>query len=92
MQAAPALPLQIVDFNGDYLNDIILVTHDGLYGWAQVWPPPSLIKATASLRMVAHIICQVPLALGGDGEEVLDPTAAHDCCCETRGLIDLSLH
>ncbi len=36
MQALPALPLQTVDFNGDGLTDIILVSHDGLYGWAQV--------------------------------------------------------
>lgn len=36
VQALPALPLQIVDFNGDRLNDIVLVSHDGLYGWAQV--------------------------------------------------------
>ncbi|KAK9916603.1 hypothetical protein WJX75_004756 [Coccomyxa subellipsoidea] len=37
--ALPALPLQIADFNGDGLNDIILVSHDGLYGWAQVRHP-----------------------------------------------------
>ncbi|EIE27009.1 hypothetical protein COCSUDRAFT_83568 [Coccomyxa subellipsoidea C-169] len=37
--ALPALPLQILDFNGDGLNDIVLVSHDGLYGWAQVRHP-----------------------------------------------------
>lgn len=36
MQGKPFLPLQVADFNGDQLQDIMLVTYDGLYGWAQV--------------------------------------------------------
>lgn len=35
-QASPSLPLQIVDFNSDGFNDIILVSRDGVYGYAQV--------------------------------------------------------
>ena len=30
------LPLQVADFSGDQLQDIMLMTYDGLYGWAQV--------------------------------------------------------
>lgn len=36
LQAAPVLPLQLADFNGDGLTDLILVSSSGLYGWAQV--------------------------------------------------------
>lgn len=36
VQASPSLPLQIVDFNSDGFNDIILVSRDGIYGYAQV--------------------------------------------------------
>ena len=32
------LPLQMLDFNGDRLTDVILVANDGIYGWAQVRP------------------------------------------------------
>lgn len=35
-QASPSLPLQIADFNSDGFNDIILVSRDGVYGYAQV--------------------------------------------------------
>ena len=38
MQAKPVLPLHAADFNGDQLQDLMLVTYDGLYGWAQVTP------------------------------------------------------
>ena len=30
------LPLQVADFSGDQLQDIMMMTYDGLYGWAQV--------------------------------------------------------
>ena len=30
------MPLQVVDFNGDGLQDVILVTREGIFGWAQV--------------------------------------------------------
>ena len=37
LPAPPVKPLIIADFNGDGLNDIILVTqHDGIYGYLQV--------------------------------------------------------
>ena len=36
LQAKPVLPLQVTDFSGDQLQDIMLMTYDGLYGWAQV--------------------------------------------------------
>ena len=36
LQAKPVLPLQVADFSGDQLQDIMLMTYDGLYGWAQV--------------------------------------------------------
>lgn len=32
----PAAPLQVVDFNGDYANDIILAVRGGLFGYVQV--------------------------------------------------------
>ena len=40
------LPLQLADFNGDGLTDLILVSSSGLYGWAQVTPrfPCSLAR------------------------------------------------
>jgi hypothetical protein len=37
--SSPTLPLQVADFNSDGLNDLMLVTKDGVYGYAQVsWP------------------------------------------------------
>ncbi|KAG2434923.1 hypothetical protein HYH02_012121 [Chlamydomonas schloesseri] len=36
LPAAPTQPLVVADFNGDGLNDIILVTNKGLYGYVQV--------------------------------------------------------
>ena len=36
LQALPAIPLQVVDFDGDENNDVILVSRDGLYAFAQV--------------------------------------------------------
>ena len=36
LQGPPALPLQVVDFNFDRFNDIILVARDGIYGYVQV--------------------------------------------------------
>lgn len=32
---SPILPLQILDFNADGLNDLILVTRGGVYGYSQ---------------------------------------------------------
>ncbi|GLI67342.1 hypothetical protein VaNZ11_011416 [Volvox africanus] len=36
LPSAPTQPLVVTDFSGDGLNDIILVTHNGLYGYVQV--------------------------------------------------------
>lgn len=36
MQAAPAIPLQVVDFDGDGNNDLILLSRDGVYAFVQV--------------------------------------------------------
>ena len=36
LQAPPAIPLQVVDFDGDGNNDIILLSRDGVYAFAQV--------------------------------------------------------
>lgn len=36
MQAAPELPLLVVDFNGDHAADIVLVSHGGIFGYEQV--------------------------------------------------------
>jgi hypothetical protein len=41
LQASPVLPLQLADFNGDGLTDLILVSSSGLYGWAQARAQPS---------------------------------------------------
>eukprot|EP00803_Ostreobium_quekettii_P002515 evm.model.scf_113.4 EVM.evm.TU.scf_113.4 scf_113:72029-79810(+) len=38
----PVSPLQVVDFNGDGLNDIILCARNGYYGYAQVRHPGAL--------------------------------------------------
>ena len=35
-QAAPEVPLLVLDFNGDRANDIVLMTHGGLFGYEQV--------------------------------------------------------
>lgn len=32
------LPLQLMDFNGDRLTDIVLVARNGIYAWAQARP------------------------------------------------------
>ncbi len=34
-QAPPVLPLQLMDFNGDRLTDVVLVARNGIYAWAQ---------------------------------------------------------
>jgi hypothetical protein len=58
LQALPALPLQIADFNGDGLNDIILVSHDGLYGWAQVCHLPALCHQNTLVTLkMAFVYC-----------------------------------
>lgn len=50
------LPLQVMDFNGDRLNDIVLVARDGIYAWAQVRPAahsrtsPHLLQACGCTR------------------------------------------
>ncbi|BDA41145.1 hypothetical protein COCOBI_01-8000 [Coccomyxa sp. Obi] len=67
--ALPALPLQIVDFNGDGLNDIILASHDGLYGWAQVRHPGGvpfavLIACLIVAMAVVYFTQQVGLSGG----------------------------
>ena len=36
VQGPPSLPLQVIDFNFDRFNDLILVTRDGIYGYVQV--------------------------------------------------------
>ncbi|KAG2490863.1 hypothetical protein HYH03_010781 [Edaphochlamys debaryana] len=36
LPAAPTQPLVVADFNGDGLNDIVLVTERGIYGYVQV--------------------------------------------------------
>lgn len=36
LQAPPAIALQVVDFDGDDNNDIILLSRDGLYAFVQV--------------------------------------------------------
>lgn len=36
VQAAPAIPLQVADFNSDGNNDIILLSRDGVYAFVQV--------------------------------------------------------
>ena len=48
LQAKPVLPLQVADFSGDQLQDIMLMTYDGLYGWAQVTHDPKLISVIIS--------------------------------------------
>lgn len=32
------MPLLVMDFNGDHANDIVLVTHGGIFGYEQVVP------------------------------------------------------
>lgn len=36
LQAPAAIPLQVVDFDGDGNNDVILLSRDGLYAFVQV--------------------------------------------------------
>lgn len=36
LPAPPIQPLMVADFNGDGLNDIVLVTSRGVYGYVQV--------------------------------------------------------
>jgi len=36
VQATPAIPLQVVDFDGDGNSDIILLSRDGVYAFVQV--------------------------------------------------------
>ena len=42
VQGRPVLPLQAADFNGDQLQDIIVMTYDAIYGWAQVMMLPAV--------------------------------------------------
>ena len=54
MQAAPRLPLQMADFNGDGLTDILLVAHGGIFGYAQVRRPGGVpFSALLALLIVA---------------------------------------
>ena len=45
------LPLQVLDFNGDRLNDVVLVARDGIYAWAQVRPAPNSRTSPHQSRM-----------------------------------------
>lgn len=60
MQGAPRLPLQIADFNADGLTDVILVTHDGVFGYAQVRRPGGVpFSALLALLIIAMVFVYV---------------------------------
>ena len=63
MQAAPAIPLQVVDFNSDGNNDIILLSRDGVYAFVQVRHigglPFTTLIGILLLAMAAVYITQV---------------------------------
>ena len=59
LQGKPVLPLQAVDFNGDQLQDIVVMTYDALYGWAQVKGLPAM-HSCWSLRWGTANFCSLP--------------------------------
>ena len=54
LQAKPVLPLQVADFSGDQMQDIMLMTYDGLYGWAQVAPDSNYISVVILFTKQHH--------------------------------------
>lgn len=57
-QGRPILPLLAVDFNGDTLTDVLLVTRNGLYGYGQVRHPTGVPFAAllASLIVAMAVV------------------------------------
>lgn len=60
MQGAPRLPLEAVDFNADGLTDVILCTHNGIFGYAQIRRPGGVpFSALLALLIVAMVFVYV---------------------------------
>lgn len=71
LPATPDQPLVITDFNFDGLNDIVMVSSDGIYGWTQVRRPGALpfsaLVGGLIVIMVAVWINQQGFMKGGGG-------------------------
>lgn len=67
----PVMPLQLADFNFDGYTDIMLVSQDGMWGWAQVRHPGALpfsaLVAALMVIMAAVFITQQQAFLNGGG-------------------------
>lgn len=46
LPASASAPIIYADFSGDGLNDLILVTHDGIYGFVQARRPGAILFST----------------------------------------------
>jgi len=64
----PTLPLQVMDFNADGLNDIVLCTSDGFYGYAQV-RHFSTVPFTGLLGCLVIAMIAVYVSLHGVGKK-----------------------
>ncbi|PRW61178.1 FG-GAP repeat-containing isoform B [Chlorella sorokiniana] len=68
----PAMPLQLADFNFDGYTDVLLVSTDGIWAWAQVRHPgalpfSALVAALMVIMAAVFVTQQQGFAGGGDG-------------------------
>jgi len=58
-------PLVTAEFSNDGLNDLILVTPSGFYGFVQTWHPGALFFGMLVPRLIVamRVICQPPSEL-----------------------------
>lgn len=69
---APSMPLQLADFNFDGYTDVVLVSQDALWAWAQVRHPgalpfSALVAALMVIMAAVFVTQQGFLAPGGGG-------------------------
>ena len=99
------LPLQVMDFNGDRLNDVVLVARDGIYAWAQVRTAPHTCGSSGRMRARHQGIslwCSPPnrrpglawvvRSLSSWISDLSFPASSRDSTVERACLLRLALH
>ncbi|KAK9789953.1 hypothetical protein WJX73_002050 [Symbiochloris irregularis] len=56
LPATPTAPLQVVDFNGDYANDVIVAVKGGLFGYVQVRHPGGVPFSMLVVCLIAAMV------------------------------------